>query len=279
MPPGSRWKRTASLRSITEPNINNELARLYGNDSGNFTVEQAPHEFLPASVGGSKSTTSSGARYVGESWYASYVLSHSASMSGHANLHHAIELHPTIPARRPSDQGDSTSDRASIIPGDLPPSHLIERLLEDYFARFHVFCPILDRRDFLESVRDGTVSQTLLRCVLFVASIHCESETLHRLEFSTRVDAGDDLFGKACAAFDSDQSSDRLTLLLSSYLLHYWFGKPTTYRDALWWLATAIRSAQCMGYHRSTRTGSLADKRRWKRIWWCLYVSTYAAPM
>ncbi|KAL2674278.1 hypothetical protein Neosp_012729 [[Neocosmospora] mangrovei] len=91
----------------------------------------------------------------------------------------------------------------------------------------------------------------------------------------TRFDANSDLFSKASASFDEDTQSDRTSMVLSSYLLHYWFGNPTSYRDSHWWLAAAIRSAQCMGYHRSTKDSQMPPQQRlrWKRIWWCLYVS------
>ncbi|KAI8652972.1 FAD-binding PCMH-type domain-containing protein [Fusarium keratoplasticum] len=91
---------------------------------------------------------------------------------------------------------------------------------------------------------------------------------------STRLDANSDLFNKASTSFDEDTQSDRTSMVLSSYLLHYWFGNPTSYRDAHWWLAAAIRSAQCMGYHRSTKDSQMPpqEKLRWKRIWWCLYI-------
>lgn len=92
---------------------------------------------------------------------------------------------------------------------------------------------------------------------------------------STRWDANNHLFTKASTSFDADRESDGTNRVLS-YLLHYWFGSPNTYRDSHWWLAAAIRSAQCMGYHRSTKNSKIPAKvkSRWKRIWWCLYVSS-----
>ena len=272
-------------RKSREPEISLDLAKLVGAEPDSHSGEEpggksgSPH----AESNGHDDTRSpqdSNANFVGESWYASYVLS--TSVAGPAELHRPIERRSaktfTPDDYRTPNTRRSTSSRPSkniLPPSDLPPQHLIERLLEAYFTRFHVFCPILDRALFLSSVRDTTVSITLLRCVLFVASVHCDPEIFHLMGFSTRFDAGDDLFGKACASFDIDQEADRSTMVLSSYLLHYYFGKPTSYRDPLWWLATAIRSAQCMGYHRTTENSSMPkrDKAHWKRVWWCLYVS------
>lgn len=252
------------MRSISEPDINHELARICGPEdshSGATTPRMMQHRRAS-----SFKETDARASFVGESWYASYVLAHSNSTTGYSELHRARE-HAAL----------DTPKVARPIPADLPPQNLTERLLEAYFTRFHVFCPIVDKAPFLASVRDRTVSITLLRSILFVASIHCKPETFHLMGYSTRMDAQDDLFNRACASFDADTESDRTTMVLSSYLLHYWFGKPTTYRDSLWWLATAIRSAQCMGYHRSTKDSKMSaeDKSRFRRIWWCFYVSGY----
>lgn len=192
--------------------------------------------------------------------------------------------------QRPQNGADGASDSTHASSGrhtqdlstlhsasgfnDLPPRDLIDSLVKGYFARFHPFCPILVRSTFLEALDSGTVSPTLLRSVLFVASIHCNMETIHLLGYSNRFKANSSLWSQAVSAFDADQTSDRTSMFTSSYLLHYWFGDPTAYRDSHWWLAASIRSAQCMGYHRSTRQTQMpaSEKARWKRVWWCLYV-------
>ena len=210
------------------------------------------------------------ASFVGESWYAGYLISNSGA--NHTELHRPMDrridaVQGSTPATPPS------STRKGHV-RDLPPSHLVERLLEAYFTRFHIFCPILDRPSFLRAVKDDSVSVTLLRCVLFVASIHCDVEICHSMGHSNRFEAGDELFSKACTSFDAEGEDDRTTMILSSYLLHYWFGKPTKYRDSIWWLANAIRSAQGMGYHRSTKNSTMDDhdKSYFKVLWWCLYI-------
>lgn len=217
------------------------------------------------------------ASFLGESWYASYLLSHTTSE--HVNLYRPIMGHQKEAAQqRPRDsdllRNSKKHQPDRPLPSDLPAPALLNRLIEAYFTRFHVFCPILDKAVFLSSLHDRSISHTLLRSVLFVGSIHCDPEVFHLMGYSTRSDAGDGLFCKAREAFDSDNHSDRITMLLSSFFLHYWFGQPTTFRDFLWWLATAIRSAQCMGMHRSTVDSKMqpVDRRTWRRIWWCLYV-------
>lgn len=219
---------------------------------------------------------------VGESWYASYVMR--GYTPGHNSVHRPIgECNETVQSVTRDTRRESVCSRPSLPLektglADLPSPDLVDRLIKVYFDRFHAFCPILGKKYFLSSLDDGAMSGTLLRSVLFVASLHCNPEVLHLMGYSTRWDANNALYNKASAAFDADRESSRTHMILSSYLLHYWFGSPTAYRDCHWWLAAAIRSAQCTGYHRSTKNSKMSpeERSRWKRIWWCLYVSKYS---
>ncbi|KAH6988863.1 fungal-specific transcription factor domain-containing protein, partial [Ilyonectria sp. MPI-CAGE-AT-0026] len=209
--------------------------------------------------------------FTGESWFASYVLSRSGASP--------IELHRPVERRTGEPrQGDNYNSSSSPLSGGVTsldiPQHLTMRLIDAYFSLFHVFCPILDQARFLASVRDGSVSVTLLRCVLFVASIHCPLELICQMGYTSRLDAESDLFNKACASFDSEQECSRTTMILSSNLLQYWSGNATKYRDTLWWLGNSIRSAQCMGFHRSTENSKMPERTKihWKRVWWCVYI-------
>ncbi|KAF5580589.1 cutinase transcription factor 1 beta [Fusarium subglutinans] len=216
---------------------------------------------------------------VGESWYASYVMR--GYTPGHNSVHRPIGVcNETVQSVTRDTTRESVCSRPYLPRektslSDLPSPDLVDRLIKVYFDRFHVFCPILSRKYFLTSLEDGTMSGTRLRSVLFVASLHCDPEVLHLMGYSTRWDAKNALYNKASTAFDADRESSRTHKILSSYLLHNWFGSPTAYRDCHWWLAAAIRSAQCTGYHRSTRNSRMLpeERSRWKRIWWCLYVS------
>ncbi|KAJ9425824.1 fungal-specific transcription factor domain-containing protein [Fusarium oxysporum] len=215
---------------------------------------------------------------VGESWYASYVMR--GYTPGHNSVHRPIgECNETVQSVTRDTRRESVCSQPSLPLekaglADLPSPDLVDRLIKVYFDIFHAFCPILGKKYFLSSLDDGAMSGTLLRSVLFVASLHCNPEVLHLMGYSTRWDANNALYNKASAAFDADRESSRTHMILSSYLLHYWFGSPTAYRDCHWWLAAAIRSAQCTGYHRSTKNSKMSpeERSRWKRIWWCLYV-------
>lgn len=214
----------------------------------------------------------------GESWFISYVL-HTTN-NEHSPLHQpfnttsAVTSISTVGQNQQTARESATAAARTHIAQSLPPQSSINHLIRELFSIFHPFCPILDRPNFLVSVDDGSVSVPLIRCVLFVASIHCDMKFIYGMGYGTRIEAEDDLFRKAKADFEDDIETDTLTMLYCSYLLHYWSGRPSKFKDSMWWLSGTIRCAQSMGMHRSMRSSKVpqARQRSWRKIWWLLYV-------
>ncbi|EXJ93265.1 hypothetical protein A1O1_01657 [Capronia coronata CBS 617.96] len=214
--------------------------------------------------------------FIGESWYASFLL--------RASNHENDKLRQYIPYEH--DQHGQTHEPGGAnsglwqkpvreqLPDDLPPQALRDGLVEAYFTRFHVLYPILNKTEFLLALRDGYVPIVLLRCVLFIASVHCDMNILHRMSFESRADAKDDLFTRARRCLDEHPEETRCLQMMCSFLLHFWFGQPYGIRDPMWWLAIAVRLAESIGMHRSIDKSHMAldTKAHWKRVWWCLYI-------
>ena len=243
-------------------------------------ISQNPRQRQLESIAAGSSVTSP---IWAESWFLSYVVQNTNSQ--HRRLYQPIinqgEDAGGSPGQRQSADisfrdGASISNRTKAIPRtNIAKNLAVRELIEGYFQTLHRFCPIIDRVSFLSSVDNGTVPTVLLQCVIFAASIHCEESLIHRLGFRSRVQAEDELFTSARNACDTDLETDRLDLLLSSYLLHYWSGAPMKAKDSTWWLAGAIRLAQAMGMHRSFQQQnqpSTSLSSTWRRIWWLLYV-------
>ncbi|CAM1509691.1 Fc.00g000260.m01.CDS01 [Cosmosporella sp. VM-42] len=277
-------------RTAREPEFSLNLERFHDSDASPIVTEVSGRERDTASTrtapssGGipnhNQNRSESRPAFIGESWFASF-LTHNAT-ARHTDIHQPVEVtrsNRTSRAPSPNHQSEiqsaapTTKDSPLIFPA-LPPQYLRQRLIDSYFSLFHAYCPILDKSSFISSVEDGSVSPTLLRCVLFVATTQCDASIFYLLGYSTRMDFGDEFFARAKSAFKSDNTSDRIAMLQSSYLLHCWWGQPTAFKDSLWWLSSAIRSAQCMGMNRSTRRSRMPKivQALWKRIWWCLYI-------
>lgn len=203
-----------------------------------------------------------------ESWYLSYLVQ--TTNNEHSRLYRPIDYNQS---RREIRPGSTISNH---VPASALQTLLVQQsttdLVDGYFKNFHSFCPILNKVDVLHSIQNRTISIVLLKCMLFVSSIHCNEEVLYTMGYKKRINAEDDLFEKANSAFNSDVEADKLTLLFCSYLLHYWSGRPTTYKDSLWWLAGAIRTAQSLNMHRKAGRENFNNEKEWKRIWWLLYV-------
>ncbi|KAH8657303.1 hypothetical protein BGZ61DRAFT_486222 [Ilyonectria robusta] len=122
--------------------------------------------------------------FTGESWFVSYVLS--TSMASPIQVHGPVERRTEKPRQGDNDNSSSLPLSGGITSLDLPQPFTIS-----------LICPILDQEGFLASVRDGSVSLALLRCVLFVASIHCPLELICQMGYNSRLDAESDLFNKA----------------------------------------------------------------------------------
>lgn len=224
--------------------------------------------------------------YMGESWFLSFVLhnTNNEATSRHRSVRPSSAVHHE--SSRISDycyESPTHATRPAEISYNTPlPESLSEdicdQLLDAYFSYFQPLCPIIDKDPFLESVHARTISRTLLLSVCFIASVHCDMNVLQSLGYQTRVQAGDDLFSKADQALTNDTDSDRITIMISSYLLHYWWGKPVKFDDSLWRLSGVIRSGQCLGMHHSTANShmGMGVRKRWKRLWWLLYVSVLA---
>ncbi|KAK4504416.1 hypothetical protein PRZ48_005332 [Zasmidium cellare] len=239
-------------RSEQEPATNLDLAELYAEQHVAFS----PYS----------KTSPTGSAATSHNWYSAYVNFHSAS------FHRSVD-EPATPSSMvetaPRLANNELWNKRQYAPS------LIDHLIQVYLTEFHTLCPILDKHHFLMAVQNGTVSPALMSSVLFVATSHCDVATItSRMGFVDRADASDTHFNEACAAFDADRVMHRPTLIVCAFLLHYWFGRPSLYRDTAWWLGTAIRTAQSLRYHRTDDTDDDAtESSTRRRVWWCLYVS------
>lgn len=155
----------------------------------------------------------------------------------------------------------------------LPPFSSNQSLQSRAMQRISDACtsPVARLRRKQKSSACQRCNKRKVRCDASVSGVPC-SECKARLEACTLLQWK--RIRIACVSFDTGRESNRTTMILSSYLLQYGTGNATKYRDTLWWLGNSIRSAQCMGFHRSTKNSKMPERTKihWKRVWWCLYI-------
>ncbi|CUS15333.1 unnamed protein product [Tuber aestivum] len=205
--------------------------------------------------------------YLGESWHLAWAAGSEAK---------------TAPLHRPplclGDEEDINHrlnkelwERGAYM---LPGSEVRDRLIAEYFRICHPCYPILDKRRFLHSVKTNTFSHILMQSVLMVAATHCDLSILQNAGYIRRHEAVEMFYKRARSLFDGDVEPDKMINMQSMFLLQFWWRAPSDQRDPLWWLAGAIRLAQTMGLHRSSKDSPMATdiRRIWRRAWWCLYI-------
>ncbi|KAK5058737.1 hypothetical protein LTR84_011001 [Exophiala bonariae] len=158
----------------------------------------------------------------------------------------------------------------------IPAANICYQLFRTYFDLVHPHYPILDRADFALQYVDLTnpPSYLLLQSVLFMASGHCDLSILQDAGFSSRYQARRTFFQRAKVLYDNDHEPNKVTVVLSVFLMSFWWNGLEDHKDTWHWLGISISLALTLGMHRSTRHSDMRPKDRsmWKRIWWSLFV-------
>lgn len=215
----SATTRSSPIKTVQEVDISFDLTKLYDSEKTNspIVVQSTGEKANSSSTLDRMSQDSSQSRrkrdasFVGESWYASLLLRASNNENNKLQQHlddgsqSTASIEQYSEAQSNTDPNDSSWQEivSNGLPSGLPRQDLVISLIQAYFTRFHVLFPIMNQSQFLSSFADGSISIPLLRCVLFVASVHCDADIIHRMGYSTRADAGDHLFNQAKNSIDA----------------------------------------------------------------------------
>ena len=159
----------------------------------------------------------------------------------------------------------------ALIPKDafiLPPRHVSDELVANYFALIHPGFPIIDKDDFLGRyhTQPSSASVLLLQSICLAGS-HVSPGFKDRQSLKTAF------FRRAKALFNGRFEEDRMNMVQAALLLT-WFsdGGDDVCANAWWWIGLAYRTAIGIGMHRDVSRSNMPenDKRTWKHIWWSL---------
>ena len=226
--------------------------------------------------------------YVGSELSNLHYLTRQRSLNQH--VHHYPCSNVYVPRVFRSSQGPATPN---LIPKDafvLPPTHVSDLLIEDYFSHIHPGFPIIEKDKFLREYHDSTSAPSILLLqAICLAGSHVTTT------FKNNQDLKAAFFRRAKALVDGRYEEDRMHVVQAALLLT-WFsdGGDDICANAWWWIGVAARTAIGLGskqnhlffsdclHRHAYRTARLVhrdvgpskmpegDKRIWRMIWWCL---------
>lgn len=220
--------------------------------------------------------------YMGETFNLTHLLRQVHAKTESDSLlkkrHFVVNILPKNKSSNPAPEQNSAL--ASFLQQQgaftIPAAETCYQLFRTYFDLVHPHYPILDRADFAEQYIDvaSPPSYLLLQSVLFMASGHCDLSILQSAGFSSRYQARKTFFQRAKVLYDNDHEPNKVTVVLSVFLMSFWWNGLEDHKDTWHWLGIAISLALTLGMHRSTRHSDMRPKDRsmWKRIWWSLFV-------
>lgn len=158
----------------------------------------------------------------------------------------------------------------------LPPKLLALDIIESYFEHIHPLMPVINRTEFMRKFNDPNDSPSLmlLQAVLLCGSRVLENPQLFDSKGLSNL-ASLTFFRRAKSLYETNYESDPVLIIQTVILIGlYWEGPEDVTRNSFYWTRVGVGLAQGFGFHRDVSASpslSAADKKVWRRIWWCLF--------
>ncbi|KAL1628291.1 hypothetical protein SLS54_001864 [Diplodia seriata] len=160
----------------------------------------------------------------------------------------------------------------------LPPRHITDQLLAQYYGSTHVWAPLIHWPTFMAEVEEIYSAGSFqgapqIWVAVFFAVLACGS--LQTADSSPRVPLAEDegktymeVAARSINTWSDDMTIDhaRTTLLVSVFLTEM------NLKSAGWvWLGSAVRIAQDLGLHCETGPWPVVEGELRRRVWWSIY--------
>ncbi|KAL1918256.1 uncharacterized protein VTP21DRAFT_2916 [Calcarisporiella thermophila] len=192
-----------------------------------------------------------------------YLMRNSAlHNSGYLNLGANQTLH-----RR------SNWQQLDVNPYDVPPSDLSDHLIHLYFDNFHPLFPVIDRPEFLRSLRTTQPPLLLLNAIYGIAARISDDPRIKSFTYSKCPElVGGIFFERAKLLLDCEYDTPNLSTVQAALLLAYY--QPGAPRPSRSWIfgGIAIRIALELGLNRYFFSMPRRDRKLRKRVYWCCFV-------
>ncbi|OAP62784.1 hypothetical protein AYL99_02011 [Fonsecaea erecta] len=159
---------------------------------------------------------------------------------------------------------------------DIPATIHRNELLRCYIQYVHPLLPIIDLRDFLRAIDKNDPSDTfslmLLQAVMFAGTTFIDMNYVPGYEDRRAYQKA--YFQKVKMLYDLDYEEDRVTIVQCVLLMTYWYESPNHPKDIWHWVGIAVADARSIGLNcvPQDSSGTVQQKRLWKRIWWGCYM-------
>ncbi|KAG5764918.1 hypothetical protein H9Q72_006990 [Fusarium xylarioides] len=221
--------------------------------------------------------------FLGEAFSLSYVVHNVIGPLFSSSSTHPHRLHFPLTCHGDGDPGsrsrvDTVACQISHLRSQrllyFPCRETLHLLIDCYFEAFHPAFPILDESSFRRATDAGETSLIVLSALLMVAVSICTTDVLQQNGTVSRYGARSIYYHQAKALYDADQEPSKVDIVVGTFLMSFWWGGPNDPKDSWYWLGITSNLATSLGMHRSTRNSSVDSEtaKRWKRIWWSIYI-------
>ncbi|KAH8704968.1 hypothetical protein BGW36DRAFT_421549 [Talaromyces proteolyticus] len=178
-------------------------------------------------------TPSARTYFLGEAFSLTYVINEVlAPFFKGSTPNHQDRLHYPIPeaSHRRTQVDTSYLEQINILQNrgvyHYLSNHHIQKFLNFYFKWFHPAFPILDQEQFNHDVRSNKLSLLLLNTVLMIAVTICPATYLVEAGIPERYAAREIFYRQAKLLYDEDTDKDKLRIVIGTFLLSFWWGRP-----------------------------------------------------
>lgn len=179
-----------------------------------------------------------------------------------------------LPDRVDGDDLDFLTRKGALM---VPAPDLQLKILNSYVQAVHPFMPMLDLNNFRRAIFDEQgatkVSLLLFQAVMFAGLQSLDTETVHRLSFSTVKEAREVFFNRVRLLYEFEVERDSSAILQALILMSFYYGKWDERKHTWHWTGLAYDLARNMGLHREpTLRFTKPIQRLRRRFWWSLYI-------
>ncbi|EXJ96150.1 hypothetical protein A1O1_01276 [Capronia coronata CBS 617.96] len=154
-----------------------------------------------------------------------------------------------------------------------PNPECLRALVDAFIGKFYPLYSIVNKADFLEQHRSGTIPWILLHAASLIGAAYCDLTVIKSAGFKTRQSARRFFYDKAKVLYDVGYETNSVVLLQAIIILTFWGPDMKSYWNPCSWVGVAVTIAESLGIHRSTASlPSHQDKGLLRRMWWTIAV-------